>query len=138
MNNCIFCKIIAGDVPGQRVYEDEATVAFLDAAPTNPGHTLLVPKMHYQDFLATPSEVVGALARALPRVARAVRAGSGAAGLNVGINNGAAAGQVVFHTHVHIIPRFADDGYRAWGHKRYAAGEAEAVAARIRQALASS
>jgi histidine triad (HIT) family protein len=138
MADCIFCKIVAGDVPCHRVYEDEATLAFLDVAPTNPGHTLLVPKAHYPDLLATPADVVAALVEALPRVARAVRAGSGADAFNVGINNGAAAGQVVFHTHLHVIPRFANDGYRSWGHKQYAPGEAEAVAERIRRAVGTA
>lgn len=135
MNDCIFCKIVDGEVPCHKVYEDDATLAFLDIAPINHGHTLLIPKAHYTDIITTPEEVIVSLARVLPRVAQAVKEGSKADAFNVGVNSGRAAGQIVFHTHLHIIPRFTNDGYRSWGQKQYAAGEAEAMAERIRQNL---
>ncbi len=135
MIDCIFCKIVAGEVPADKVYEDENVVAFLDIAPVNKGHTLLIPKAHSVDLLDMPPESLQALMAVLPHVARGVLAGSGAPAFNVGLNNGGAAGQVVMHTHFHIMPRFADDGYKLWGHKDYQPGEAKELAEQIRQAL---
>ena len=94
--DCIFCKIITGELPATKVYEDNDCLAFLDIYPVNPGHTLLIPKQHYDDLLSTPSEVVGKLYQAAQKVARGVMVGLGADAFNLGLNNGRAAGQVVF------------------------------------------
>lgn len=136
MSNCVFCKIVVGEVPADRVYEDESTLAFLDIRPVNAGHTLLVPKEHFPNLLEAPEEVLSQLIHLLPKVARAVVRGVGAPAFNVGVNNEEAAGQLVPHLHVHIIPRFADDGHRSWSQRVYKPGEAEQVAERIRRALA--
>jgi len=138
MNECIFCKISSGSLPADKVYDDSQVLAFLDIAPVNPGHTLLIPRQHYGDLLETPAPIIISLVEVLPKIARAIVAAVEADGFNIGINNGAAAGQVVNHVHMHIIPRFIDDGYRAWGHRQYSAGEAIETARRVRTHLEMS
>ena len=93
------------------MHEDEAAVAFLDLFPINPGHTLLVPKTHCEDLLQCPSELVGRLFRLSATIAPAIVASTSAAGFNVWTANGKAAGQEVFHFHLHILPRFEDDDF---------------------------
>ena len=95
MENCIFCNIIAGDIPSSKVYEDDQVLAFLDISQTTKGHTLLIPKEHVRNVLAR-----------LPKVARAVQKATGAVGMNILNNNEEVAGQTVFHAHVHLIPRY--------------------------------
>ena len=133
--DCIFCKIVAGQIPCDKVYEDEHVVAFLDIAPITRGHTLMVPKSHAQDLATTPAEVVDAMMRTLKKVAPAVMRATGAPAFNVGINNGAAAGQVVMHTHFHLIPRSAGDGLQPWPHLQYGPGESRQLAETIAAAL---
>ena len=135
MNDCIFCKIIKGELPSSKVYEDEHVVAFLDIHPTRPGHTLLVPKAHCNDFLDCNPEVGTQLIKAAQKVAAAVVKGVGAEGFNLGVNNGRAAGQIIFHLHMHIIPRKAGDGLKPWGQGEYAEGEMESIAEAIRNAV---
>lgn len=110
--DCIFCGIVAGDIPGRIVAEREAAVAFLDANPLAPGHTLIVPRGHYATFAEAPEATLDAvfdlLADLTPPVERAVDADAS----NVGFNNGAASGQEIPHLHGHIIPRFEGDGGR--------------------------
>ncbi|MEK7606395.1 MAG: HIT family protein [Patescibacteria group bacterium] len=117
MNDCIFCKIIAGEVPADKVYEDDTTIAFIDVHPINPGHTLVVPKKHYENILDTPKDVLAAMIQTAQKVAKATMAAVDAPAVNIGMNNGAEAGQVVFHSHFHVIPRFANDGYKSWERK---------------------
>ncbi|MBL8877885.1 MAG: HIT family protein [Phycisphaerales bacterium] len=108
--NCIFCKIVAGQIPCHRLFEDGDAIAFLDIAPLADGHALLVPKAHAGRLEDLPPDVVGAVTASLGRVAAAVMKAVGAPGYNVLQNNGAVAGQVVPHVHFHIIPRSANDG----------------------------
>src|SRR5437867_557134 len=103
--HCIFCKIIAGEIPATKVLETPVAVGFLDISPVAPGHTLLITKDHFPTLADTPPEVVGGLAAELPRLARAVLAATGGSGINLVQNNGRAAGQVVDHVHFHLIPR---------------------------------
>jgi histidine triad (HIT) family protein len=109
-DDCIFCQIIAGEIPGRIVHETETTLAFLDANPLAPGHTLVVPKAHHETVGDMPSDVArdvfGTLHDLVPRVEAAVDADAS----TVGFNNGTAAGQEVPHVHGHVIPRFAGDG----------------------------
>ncbi len=114
MSDCIFCKIIAGDIPTENVYEDDRVLAFLDHRPLNPGHTLVVPKAHSENWLADSDEDGLAAAAAAKKIAPAVLRAVGATACNVTTNVGPAAGQVVFHTHFHIIPRRESDGYKPW------------------------
>ena len=111
MENCIFCKIIAGDIPSSKVYEDDQVLAFLDISQTTKGHTLLIPKEHVRNVLTMSQETSEILFARLPKVARAVQKATGAVGMNILNNNEEVAGQTVFHAHIHLIPRYstADD-----------------------------
>lgn len=117
--SCIFCKIIAGAIPSAKVFEDENILAFLDLNPIAKGHTLVVPKGHYPTLLDLPSSEGKALLRAMRLVAKAVQEQTGAGGFNCIQNNFGPAGQMVFHSHWHIIPRFANDGLPDWPGGRY-------------------
>ncbi len=130
--SCIFCKIIAGELPSSRIYEDEDILAFLDIHPTHKGHTLVIPKKHSDTFLNTDEETVKKVMHVLPSIAKAVVQGVSADGCNISINNGSAAGQDVFHMHWHIIPRYENDGFSLWPKGSYAEGEKETVAEKIR------
>jgi len=133
--DCIFCKIIAGQIPAGTVYENERVLAFLDINPVNPGHTLVVPKNHFASLVDAPEEVLVELIKTIKKIVPAVLTGLGADGFNLGLNNGFVAGQVVSHLHFHIMPRFANDGHQLWQGKPYQPGEAESVLEKIKQAL---
>ena len=133
--DCVFCKIIAGEIPADKIYEDEDCLAFLDITPVNPGHSLLITKKHYENIYELPDEALKKLAPAIKKIAVAIKEGTGAEGINIGMNNEAAAGQIVPHAHFHIIPRFPNDGHRHWKGGSYAEGEAEKIAEKIRAFL---
>lgn len=119
MDDCVFCKIIRGEVPTEKVYEDEKTLAFLNILPNSLGHTLVIPKDHFENIYETPDEVISNLAVITKKISIAVKKAVQAEGINIISNNEPAAGQVVFHTHTHIIPRYKGDGYEHWlGKKR--------------------
>jgi histidine triad (HIT) family protein len=107
--NCVFCKIVHGQIPSARILETEEVVVFLDIHPVTPGHTLIVPKAHHARLDDLPAEIAAQAGSLLPQLCRAIRAATGAEALNVIINNGQAAGQTIDHCHWHIIPRFHDD-----------------------------
>ncbi|MCD4703313.1 MAG: HIT family protein [Methanosarcinaceae archaeon] len=107
--DCLFCKIIAGEIPSYKVYEDEFVYAFLDINPTSRGHTVVIPKIHIERFTEMAPEDVGRLFRSVSQVARGIEQILSIHGSNIGINNGEVAGQIVPHVHVHIIPRREDD-----------------------------
>lgn len=109
MSDCIFCKIVAGEIPASKVYEDEHVLAFLDITQVTKGHTLLVPKKHFRNVLDLDPETTGQVFSVLPRLAKHLKESLGAKGLNIVNNNEEAAGQTVFHTHIHLLPRF-DEG----------------------------
>jgi len=134
--SCIFCRIAAGDVPAAKVLDTAEATAFLDIGPLAPGHTLLIPRQHYESILDVSPAILAAVAAELPRLARAIINATGAEGLNVLLNTGASAGQVVPHLHWHLIPRRAGDhlGFR-WNAGRYAEGESDAVRSAIVAAL---
>ena len=131
MPECIFCKIVAGAIPCTKVYEDAHVLSFLDIGPISPGHTLLLPKKHYGAIMEMPAGEVAALFKPVAALAAAVRTAVGAEGINVLQNNGPTAGQVVPHLHIHLIPRWPDDGLGF----RWPAREAD-VAVLARQAEA--
>ncbi len=110
--DCLFCRIVAGELPSTRVDEDERTVAFLDIAPATRGHTLVIPRAHARDLLEVAPEDLAACAATAQRVAARMGERLGAAGVNLLNSCGAAAWQTVFHFHVHVIPRYADDPLR--------------------------
>jgi histidine triad (HIT) family protein len=136
-DECIFCRIVAGDLPCAKVYEDEHTIAFMDIGPVIKGHTLVVPKAHHNPLMETPDEVLARLIAVVRRVATAIQAGLGADGINVTQANGGVAGQVVPHIHFHVIPRFESDGHHFnWTPGSYDSPEQmEEFAGRIRSAL---
>ena len=135
MQDCVFCKIVAGDIPSNKVYEDREVLAFLDINPVNPGHTLVIPKAHYKDLIDTPPELASKLIQAIQKIALAVLAGVGADSFNLGVNNGSSAGQIVFHTHFHIMPRFAGDGHKLWQGRQADQNELAKVAEDIKKML---
>lgn len=110
MDNCIFCKIVAGDIPSMRIYEDEDCIATLDIGPASTGHTLIIPKKHYKDLTEMNGELAGKLLMAAREIGMRQMERLGAAGFNIVQNNGAAAGQTVLHFHIHVIPRYEGDG----------------------------
>ncbi len=128
MKDCLFCKIAAKEIPSNVIYEDGHTLAFLDIAPVNPGHTLVIPKEHATNIFNISSESWAAVAETARKIAGAVQAATGADGVNVNMNNGEVAGQVIFHTHVHIIPRHENDGLKHWNKKEYEEGEEKEIA----------
>lgn len=117
--DCIFCRIAAGEIPSAKVYESETVLAFLDIAPVNEGHALVLPKAHHETLWDLPAELGEDLLRAVKAVADAVKVETGAQGLNLMQNNYEAAGQLVPHVHFHLIPRFDDDGLKLWPQKPY-------------------
>lgn len=135
--DCIFCKIVAVQVPAAVVYEDEDVLSFLDMGPLAEGHLLVIPRDHYDRLTDLPAEKCSKVAATFPRLGRALLAVSGAPGFNVLINQGAVAGQVVPHVHFHLIPRREADqlGYR-WNAGKYTPGRAAELAAAIQTALA--
>ena len=109
MEDCIFCKIIDGEIPSYTVYEDVVVKAFLDISQNTPGHTLVVPKKHVKDIFEYDSELAAAVFSRLPKIARAIRdSNPDIKGMNILNNNGSVAYQSVFHSHIHLIPRYSD------------------------------
>lgn len=133
----IFDKILAGEIPCHRVYEDEHVLAFLDIGPLSPGHTLVIPKERKAYLHELSEESAAALGRALPRLCRAVMRATGATDYNVLQNNGPAAHQVVMHVHFHIIPKLGERGLGIlWPAERLDDAAARALLDRLRAALA--
>jgi histidine triad (HIT) family protein len=134
---CVFCQILAGKVPASVVLENDLVIAFLDIRPANPGHTLVVPRRHVHSFTDLTSTEVAQVALCGQRVAAALKRGAvPCEGITVSLADGAAAGQDVPHTHLHIIPRRATDGFgwRAAGRLEQR-GELDAIARQIRRTL---
>ena len=131
-DDCIFCKIIRGDIPSAKVYEDDLVFVFLDIGPVSEGHCLVIPKEHCVSLGECSDEAAAAVGRTLGRIADALVNACGAEGYNVLNNCGRCAGQLVDHVHFHIIPRRADDQlFRPWPAGEYAAGRIDEVAAAI-------
>lgn len=137
--DCIFCKIIRGDIPSTPIYSTDRVFAFLDIAPVNEGHALVVPRAHCQTMFDLPPDIGEELLRALQIVGRAVMRATEADGVNLGVNNYAAAGQLVGHAHFHLIPRFLDDGLKLWPQKSYPNPEKmQSLAAAIQKHIAQA
>lgn len=135
-SDCIFCKIVAGDIPAAKVFEDDACLAFMDIGPIAEGHVLLISKTHAASIEdLSPADTSAVLAN-LPAIARAVRSATGSEGLNVLQNNGRVAGQVVMHVHFHLIPRNAGDAFEFnWPVGQYPDGRMGELCEVIRRAL---
>jgi histidine triad (HIT) family protein len=137
--HCVFCKVVRGEIPSARVLETPDAVVFLDINPLNPGHTLLVPRAHHANLTDLPEETAAHAGSLLPRLCRAVKAATGAPGLNVVINNGSVAGQTIDHCHWHIIPRFADDPIRwPWPQGKYSGDELNRMRSNIEREIQKS
>jgi len=135
MNDCLFCKILSGQIPCDKVYEDASTFAFLDLNPVNPGHTLVVHKHHHADIFDTPEKDLCEIFATAKKISCAVLSATKCDGINIGMNNKPAAGQAVFHAHVHVIPRSSSDGLKPWPHKKQAPEQQKATAVSITKAL---
>jgi len=135
MPDCIFCRIISGELPSLKVYEDDYIFSFLDINPINPGHTLVIPKNHHHDMISTPDDLVSKLWLAAKKISIAVKTVTNADGINFGVNNGEAAGQDVLHIHIHIIPRFKHDDFTNWPTKKFNQTEAKNIAEQIKNKL---
>ncbi|MCF6174927.1 MAG: HIT family protein [Victivallaceae bacterium] len=121
MENCIFCKIIAGKIPSTKIYEDDLIMAFLDIAPINPGHILIIPKEHHTGSSTIPEDVAGRMFRVGSRIGVALKRALDYDGFNLHLADGTCAGQVVMHAHLHIVPRGAEDGFHwNWRQLSYA------------------
>jgi histidine triad (HIT) family protein len=132
----IFSRIVAGEIPAIKLYEDDVTLAFMDIGPASRGHALVISKEEHADLLSIPPELLARVAQTVQNVARAINTALAPDGINIIQNNGAAAGQTVFHYHVHIIPRWeGDSALRLWAPKPAAPDELHALAEQIRQAL---
>ncbi|KAG2316457.1 hypothetical protein Bca52824_019579 [Brassica carinata] len=104
-NDCVFCKIVRGESPCLKLYEDDMCLCILDTSPLIHGHSLIIPKLHYPTLEQTPPSVVAAMCSKVPLISNAIVKATDSDSFNLLVNNGAAAGQVIFHTHIHIIPR---------------------------------
>ena len=135
MIDCIFCKIIKKEIPADKIYEDKNVLAFLDIMPINEGHTLVISKKHYEDFLTTDEETLKNLIIAVKKITKAVIKAVNAEGFNLVLNNKRVAGQLIPHVHFHIIPRFKRDGLKHWSGKKYKENESKLIASKIKSFL---
>ncbi|MGD7045207.1 HIT family protein [Jeotgalibacillus proteolyticus] len=139
MSDCIFCKIIDGEIPSSKVYEDDDVYAFLDISQVTKGHTLVIPKLHKKDIHELSPEIAGKLFSVVPEITNAIKQSFDIKGINLLNNNGEYAGQSVFHFHLHILPRHGEeDGFKpGWQTHSddYTADELKALAAKLSSAI---
>lgn len=135
MRDCIFCQIAAGTMPAVRILETPAVLAFLDIAPVHYGHTLVIPKAHHQNLLELPDDLWTEMGKACRLVAQALRTTLYAQGFNIQMNNFEAAGQVVFHAHLHVIPRYHRDGLQLFPQSSYQRGDMEKTGEQLHRTL---
>ena len=129
--NCLFCKIIAGEVPADKVYEDDDFIAFQALYQVSPGHTLIVPKIHSEDIINMKTELGTPLFQLIQKIGVTTMKALGATGFNTGINTKSSAGQVIFHTHIHIIPRYDNDKMKSWPEQETTADDRALFAQKI-------
>lgn len=134
--DCIFCKIVKGEIPGTLLYEDNTVLSFLDIAPAAKGHALVIPKQHYKTLLDIPHEELQALITAVQKVGAAIMTATGAQGFNVLQSNEKVAGQVIQHAHFHIIPRNENDNLDlSWEQGKPDKAELEALSESVKKNL---
>lgn len=132
--DCLFCQIISGDIPCHQIYEDDHWLAFLDINPVNLGHSLLIPKQHAKDLLTIDQESLQSFGQVLKLLSEKIITATNADGLNLMMNNGQAAGQMVDHAHCHLIPRYHQDGFHHWpGKKSIGQDTLKTIGEKIRQ-----
>jgi histidine triad (HIT) family protein len=130
--NCIFCKIAKGEIPSNGLYEDDKILAFLDISPVSLGHTLVIPKEHYQSMEEISESELCSLIRVVKIIGENLKKKLNVPGYNVCLNNDPAAGQLIPHLHFHIIPRQEGDGLQPWPQGEYQEGEADKIVAKIK------
>ena len=130
-DNCIFCKIVKGEIPADKVYEDENFIAFQALYQVSQGHTLIIPKEHSKDILEMSPALGGQVFKLSQKIGLAVMNALQADGFNIGVNTKEAAGQAVFHTHIHIIPRYKNDGMKSWPENETTADQRALFATKI-------
>jgi len=134
--DCIFCKMAAGQIPVTKIYEDDVVLSFLDIGPISDGHTLVIPKQHFEKLHECPAELLGRVFTQIGKIAGAVAKAMNSDGYNLLCNNGRAAGQLIEHLHFHIVPRKTGDGvFNRWPSFKYEEGKIEEVARAIRKNL---
>ena len=135
-DNCIFCKIASGDIPSATVYEDDVFRVILDLGPASKGHALILPKSHFKDICEADESVRARLFTLAAKMGEAMKKGLGASGFNVVQNNGASAGQTVFHLHVHVIPRYEGGPPMViWTPEKAESGELAEIAETLKKSL---
>ena len=139
MKNCVFCKIISGEIPSSKLYEDELVFAFLDIAPINYGHVLVIPKEHHTSVATVPENVAGRMMTVGTRLGVAAKRVLDLEGFNLHLAEGACAGQAVMHTHLHVIPRGVEDGFHwGWRQLKYESDASrDEIAEKIKERLKS-
>ena len=135
-DDCLFCKMVAGQIPVAKIYEDEVVLSFLDIGPISDGHTLVIPKRHFEKLHECPAGLLGEVFSRIGRIAGAVAEAVNCDGYNLLCNNGRAAGQIIEHLHFHIIPRKTGDRlFSRWPSYEYEDGKIEEIAGAIRENL---
>ena len=136
MEECIFCKIAEGKMPSEKIHEDEKTMTFMDIAPSNKGHCLVITKKHYETFNDVPEDELKNLISVTQKISNAIVSATSCHGYNVFMNNNKAGGQIVPHVHFHIVPRFEGDGVaHEWKKTKYIEGEMKEYGEAIRKRL---
>lgn len=136
MTNCVFCKIVKGEIPSSKIYENKKFLAFLDIMPLNKGHTLVIPKEHYETVLNIPQQDLIEMVLVIQKITKALSLAIAPDGYNIFSNNKKAAGQEVPHLHFHIAPRFKNDGHTfKWSQGRYKPGEMDIIKDKISKFL---
>ena len=138
MDNCIFCRIIKGEIPAAKVYEDDLVFAFLDIAPINFGHVLVIPKEHHESSSTIPEATAGRMFRIGSRIGVALKRKFDYDAFNLHLADGSAAGQVVMHAHLHVVPRGVEDGFHwNWRQLKYPDGKLAETAQILADKLAA-
>ena len=132
MADCVFCKIVKGELPSDKVYEDQDTVAFLDINPTREGHTLVIPKKHFVNMEDISEEDLQKVIVVVKKIGKALKEGLGVESYNICENNDPAAGQIIPHVHFHLIPRYKGDGLKPWPQAQYPKGRSAQILAKIK------
>lgn len=136
MEETIFTKIIKGEIPANKVFEDDKCLAFLDINPVNIGHTLVIPKKQFKNLYELPDDLAGHIFSVAKKISISIKKSLGAEGVNIIMNNDVPAGQIVFHAHLHVIPRYSGDGFEHWrGKRKYNEGEADLIAKKITEEI---
>ena len=135
MEDCIFCKIIKGELPSFKIYESDDVVSFLTIAPMNEGHALVVPKKHYENLFDTPEDLLAEIISDEKKLSITIKGSLNSDGINIVQNNGVSAGQEIMHYHLHIIPRYEGDGLKPWHGIQKTPDEIRLVAEKIKSAL---